>query len=754
MIKKGNGDFSDFQDVAQNGQAGGFAGQQNMQNPQNQQNMQNPQNMQRQPAQGQQMQGFEGQQGFVGQQGYPNQQTAQPQQRPQNQGFAGQQQAQRPPQNSGWVTNAPQQSVYDQKSQSGALYAQGQQVIKGYTNPGQTLGQQTQQPQQPRPQMQMQNQQTMPQGGLPQGMMNNQPMMDSLVPPQTPDNGGQPVPEGGKKKNGGKKKLIIVVAVILVFLIVCLVIRGIKTSKEAKKEAEEAAQSAAEVNYSTSGRYAYDTLLNALISYTPEDIDAAVGTETGDSYLAQEWAYVNKVPLREEFLKKVGANLKFTYPTDEAGNQSAMMNGEAVTVTIPDWATLTETMDEEQQLITGLYATYLDTRANPYDESDQMFNLLMQYLCDKKQLPETTVDVVLEARLSEAGVPYIADDAPLDDALFGSQEFRDMCAKFSQICVGWTGYKDEKYTEKEEVENEEYARWFELFLSYYEADGGSYDPATGELFGGVFRPGRSKWEPWYLRDENNNIVLDENGEKIVNYYSCKDEDGNDWIQPDKIILVDVEKTRQVEDPWVEETGIYYNCLGTHWITTEYAGLGTKLFRVGDGTVKYPAGIGTPIITKCLGVDGVYHDVEVAMQGYWVGEDAIDYAESFSSRNRGFTTSSVVQLICFEFTIKNLENVTVTLNSELTLCDKNANISSRTGTMYGFSNENITIKAGETVRINDWASSTELQQKYAGWGKTFGRQYDMVYFDCLAGTGVIPSYSAYEQFVGSDPKTEE
>ena len=34
-----------------------------------------------------------------------------------------------------------------------------------------------------------------------------------------------------------------------------------------------------------------------------------------------------------------------------------------------------------------------------------------------------------------------------------------------------------------------------------------------------------------------------------------------------------------------------------------------------------------------------------------------------------------------------------------------------------------------------------------WGKDFGRNYSMVYFDALAGTGNIPKYSAYEQFTG-------
>ena len=76
----------------------------------------------------------------------------------------------------------------------------------------------------------------------------------------------------------------------------------------------------------------------------------------------------------------------------------------------------------------------------------------------------------------------------------------------------------------------------------------------------------------------------------------------------------------------------------------------------------------------------------------------------------------------------------------------SNIAARTGTLYGFFEE-VTLKGKEKITINDWASSTELEQKYLGWGKTFGREFPLVYFNCLAGTGEIPSYSAYEQFTG-------
>ena len=134
-------------------------------------------------------------------------------------------------------------------------------------------------------------------------------------------------------------------------------------------------------------------------------------------------------------------------------------------------------------------------------------------------------------------------------------------------------------------------------------------------------------------------------------------------------------------------------------------------------------------------------------GYWIDQNAIDYAESFSTKNKGFTTQSVIRLISYEVEIENLENAPITFETtEMTLCDQNSNITARTGTLYGYT-ETTTLQPGEKKFINDWGASTELDQKYVCWGKSFGRVYPMVYFNILAGSGEIPPYSAYELFKG-------
>lgn len=548
---------------------------------------------------------------------------------------------------------------------------------------------------------------------------------------------------GVASSGGGKKKFPVVPVVAAVMVMVVLV--GIMAVVFRKKE--EPPQELIYV-YETSGKYAMDSLRNALRTYDATTVDKTVGIADGDSYLAQEWAYVNGVALREEFITKVCALVDFKYPMiqrvtvdgvglqDAEGNplmmESFMNNGESVVAVIPDYAKLSVTMDEEVEYITRLYESS-GYKPTDYTWHDELANLLLQYLCDKQELPVKEVELTFNVAMKD-GVPYVVSDAELDQLLFSSDEFHEMCDKFSRLGSGWTGLKEEEYVTQEAQHNPEYDEWLVLFNQYYEADKGVFNKKT------------SKWEPWYLRDDDNNYILDEEGNRIVNYYSIKDKDGNDWIEPDKIKMVDVVKTHQVEDPWYEERGIMYNWIGTYWVQNLYTGEGDTSVRVGDGTKDRPAGVGTTIITKVKDTKGKYRDVRVAVTGYWTRQDAIDYAEQFSEKNRGFTSAAVVQLICYEVQIENLEDKTIEFTSEMTLCDSNSNVSARTGTLYGFT-ETVKLKPGEKVVINDWATSTELQQKYVCWGKSFGREYSKVYFDILAGAGNIPSYSAYKAFTG-------
>lgn len=539
--------------------------------------------------------------------------------------------------------------------------------------------------------------------------------------------------------NGGKKKkpiLKILLIAIAVFVVGIIAIAFIKAKLNPKQSA---------IAYETTGRAAHDKLLVAITNYDATAVDSAVGTEDGDSYIAQEWAYVNRVPLREEYIKKITSLVRFEYPNISIGADGVALNssmdaGESTLVTVPDYDKMLPQIEENKDTILKLYEASGYDPETDYTYEEDMFNLFCQFLLDYATIETKQVEIAFPVGLSATGGKVILDDSELDTYLFATDGFRAMEKAFAMLCMDWTGVEYETYTEKDKVHNDEYDKWYEVFIEYYNADNGKFNPKT------------SKWEPWYLRNDDNEIQYDENGEKIVNYYSVKDENGKDWIQPDEWILTDVEKQREITIDWVEETGLPYAMLGTYYIQNEYTGKYPTVFRVGNGSVEFPAGIGTTIVTKVLCDDGKYHNVKVALQGYWTDQHAIDYAEGFSSRNKGFTVTSPVRLICMEFTVQNLEKEPITFQSEMCLCDKNYNVSSKTGTLYGFY-DFVTLQPKESKLINDWYSSTELAQKYLGWGKSFDREFPIVYFDVLAGTGEIPSYSAYELFTGKKQITE-
>ena len=105
--------------------------------------------------------------------------------------------------------------------------------------------------------------------------------------------------------------------------------------------------------------------------------------------------------------------------------ESYMNNGEAVSVTIPDYEKLSASMDEDKEYILKLFKSSKYSEAD-YTWNDEMANLMLQYVCDKSSIPTKKVDIAL-LRISVDGKPYVEDDALLDDALFVQMS--------SMICV-------------------------------------------------------------------------------------------------------------------------------------------------------------------------------------------------------------------------------------------------------------------------------------------------------------------------------
>ena len=245
-----------------------------------------------------------------------------------------------------------------------------------------------------------------------------------------------------------------------------------------------------------------------LNNYDATMIDNVSGVGSGDSYLAQEWSYANSNKAREDFISLVCSKVSFVYPQEPQlstkGKQminkdgsnvmksSSMNNGESIKVTHIDYNALSEEIKSDKENIIKMY-NEAGITSKDYEFSDKVTDLMCQYITSKQDLPITTSEITLGVELGSN--PIISDDSALDKLLFSSDEFHNMCDVFSQVATSFTGFKKEKYKEKEEQPNPEYAQWkMKLML------------IIRQIKVSLRKVSR---EPWYLRDDNNNFILDE-----------------------------------------------------------------------------------------------------------------------------------------------------------------------------------------------------------------------------------------------------
>ena len=540
----------------------------------------------------------------------------------------------------------------------------------------------------------------------------------------------KPKKEKAPKEPGKKSKLPMILGIIAGVIV--LGVAGIFIYK--KVTYVEPPLVAEMIDYDNSGLAIYQELQNKLNNYDAQSLDDFIGSKAGDSYLAQEWAYVNDVAVRQAFIKHVCSQVKFEFPKVTQKSTTGvempelekvtcpMNNGEVPIVEIPDYVTITNKMETDRDYIQNLFVKS-GYKISDYDFTNEITNLFIEYYLSLDTIPTTKIEIETPIDLATRTV---ISDAGLDKMLFGSDEFHAMLAKFSQCCLSFTGYQDNFVTKEVETINPEYTTWLEKFLPEFEKDGGTYDKQTNKF---------SDVEPtetstWYKNEEGKFVIKE-----------------GELVQPEYMIITKEEVNEPIELEWVEETGIAYNWLGLYYLTNDYKGTGSTVTRYGDGTIDKPAGVGTSIITKVKGTDLKYHDVRITLVGYWTGQDAIDYIYQQSSSNRGFQSNAALQFICYELQIENLEDKEFTFSSEMALTDNKGTVSMYSGVLYGFKNKNIVIKPLETIYINDWAASLEINQKYVAWGKSFNLQHPLIYFNLLAGTGEIPPYSAYKQFTG-------
>ena len=156
-------------------------------------------------------------------------------------------------------------------------------------------------------QMLMMQQQMMVQ----QQMMQNQQMMNNQ--------------QQDKTQKKGFNMMFVAVPIILIVILMF----GVKfmNSKKVSKEPE--------VDESVAtGLYAYNNLKSAIKGYDDfensddgaKNIDSVVGSSDGDSYIAQEIAYINNIMIREDFIKKVFDIFDMSVPEGSVYLQNMLSN--------------------------------------------------------------------------------------------------------------------------------------------------------------------------------------------------------------------------------------------------------------------------------------------------------------------------------------------------------------------------------------------------------------------------------------------
>ena len=504
--------------------------------------------------------------------------------------------------------------------------------------------------------------------------------------------------------------------------------------------------------YENTGRFTLDNFKSAIVDFDTEKIQQ---NTVGESWLVKEVDYANQVEARLNFIKSVCAYVNFEYPTIQAVTnegspavdsngqaimqEADMINGENFKVTIIDYDNLSATMKEDAVLIATMYQNS-GYQSSDYTYRDDMVNLMIDYILSKPNLPTKTVEISLPVQEVEVEVTApdgsvnkqiqyaVTDDGALDNLLFGSKEFHNMCDTFGTICwqfdngalVGVNAPEQSAFADDSLVPIEELTESAVDDESVAESEDKKTDTSSED------------------KVESDDKKLDDT--KTIESEVSSDTDS---------IINDVEVTTDETEPelphneegYVYESVIPYTWVGAYFLANEYTGDLNPVAQEGDGTFELPAAVDTSVVTKALCADNNYHDVRVTLKGYWVGEDAVDYTIQFSEKNRGFDKNSSLQLICFEVEVENLEDNPITVQSELYLSDKQSNPSVRTGNVYGFL-DSATIQPGESVVLQDWATSTELPTKYVCWGKSFKRSFPVIWFKLLAGSGdAVVDYNA-------------
>lgn len=159
--------------------------------------------------------------------------------------------------------------------------------------------------------------------------------------------------------------------------------------------------------------------------------------------------------------------------------------------------------------------------------------------------------------------------------------------------------------------------------------------------------------------------------------------------------------------------------------------------VGDGSLENPAAIGTE-------VESVYKakiknkkgrrktkkcKILVSVDKAYIGEDAIAYANSLDSRNRGLSMDLTGTLMILDVSIKNMTKNKFTIDSNFGAVDEYGNLYYSTGEVYGMKRV-ATIKKYGTVKMQYYILCDKLDTKTAIYGADFDKKIPYVYFNVI------------------------
>lgn len=181
----------------------------------------------------------------------------------------------------------------------------------------------------------------------------------------------------------------------------------------------------------------------------------------------------------------------------------------------------------------------------------------------------------------------------------------------------------------------------------------------------------------------------------------------------------------------------YGWVGSTYIASEGSDAELVNVKMGTGTYDDPITLGTPFVTKMQGTDGQYYDVRVTVTEILTGEDAMKDVQKYDEKNSGFTGASELVLATIKFSVENLTDQEIEVNSEFSLADKEQNLINRTGQLYSIPERAKIAPRGE-AEMADWVYSKETLTTNLLWGKTFNRQFEALFINTL-GNEVYDQY---------------